>query len=246
MGDILEIARRYGCAVVEDAAHAFPSKMPEGYAGTLGDIGVYSFYATKTITTGDGGMVVTRDDRLAKRMSSMRMHGIDRQVWDRYTSKTASWRYSVVEAGFKYNLPTSSRPSAANSSKKRNGFFRKKNHRGMYRNAFAALSFVNPLPTARDTRASVLVAPDAGSAHGGPRRLHRTPAGIRRRIFRAFHSPSSDAILVETLRSGSGKLSGGAGLVQPDVSLPIWQGMSTAQARKVVSEVTRLGESFRA
>ncbi len=105
MDAILPLARRHGCAVVEDAAHAFPSRSPSGFAGTLGDAGVYSFYATKTITTGEGGMVVTANPKLADRMSRMRLHGIDREVWDRYTSKKASWRYAVTEAGFKYNLP---------------------------------------------------------------------------------------------------------------------------------------------
>jgi len=105
MDEILALCRSRGIRVVEDAAHAFPSRTESGFAGTLGDIGVYSFYATKTISTGEGGMVVTRDPDLAKRMATMRLHGFDREAWDRYTSKKASWRYEVVEAGFKYNLP---------------------------------------------------------------------------------------------------------------------------------------------
>ncbi|MBN1243310.1 MAG: DegT/DnrJ/EryC1/StrS family aminotransferase [Spirochaetales bacterium] len=102
---IAPLCERYGVALVEDAAHAFPSKLPQGYAGTIGDVGVFSFYATKTITTGEGGMVVARDGRVRERISLMRSHGIDRAVWDRYTARTAAWSYSVVEAGYKYNLP---------------------------------------------------------------------------------------------------------------------------------------------
>jgi dTDP-4-amino-4,6-dideoxygalactose transaminase len=106
MEAIMEIAGRYNLRVVEDAAHAFPSRLPGGrFAGTLGDIGVFSFYATKTITTGEGGMVVTRDAGMAKRMAGMRLHGIDRTVWNRYTSRRASWYYEVLAPGFKYNLP---------------------------------------------------------------------------------------------------------------------------------------------
>jgi dTDP-4-amino-4,6-dideoxygalactose transaminase len=107
MGAIMEIACRYGLKVIEDAAHAFPSVMGSGEwgVGTIGDIGVFSFYATKTITTGEGGMVVCRDEELAKRISVMRSHGIDRTVWNRYSDPRASWRYEVVEAGYKYNLP---------------------------------------------------------------------------------------------------------------------------------------------
>ena len=105
MRAILASAGRHGIAVIEDAAHSFPSRTPDGFAGTLGDIGVYSFYATKTITTGEGGMIVTDDPALAARMATMRMHGFDREAWDRYTSNKASWYYEVVEAGYKYNLP---------------------------------------------------------------------------------------------------------------------------------------------
>jgi dTDP-4-amino-4,6-dideoxygalactose transaminase len=112
MGAIRDIARRYKLRVVEDAAHSFPSLIPgagengrDAFAGTLGDVGVFSFYATKTITTGEGGMVACRDPELAARMSVMRSHGIDRSIWNRYTDTGASWYYSVVEAGYKYNLP---------------------------------------------------------------------------------------------------------------------------------------------
>jgi dTDP-4-amino-4,6-dideoxygalactose transaminase len=82
-----------------------PPPHPSQFAGTIGDVGVFSFYATKTITTGEGGMIVCRDEAMAKRMSVMRSHGIDRTVWNRYSDARASWRYEVVEAGYKYNLP---------------------------------------------------------------------------------------------------------------------------------------------
>lgn len=104
MDRILELSRSYGVPVVEDAAHAFPVRTPDGYLGTLGEIGVYSFYATKTITTGEGGMLVTGNDEIARRVRIMRLHGIDREIWDRYTSKKPAWQYEVVEAGFKYNM----------------------------------------------------------------------------------------------------------------------------------------------
>lgn len=105
MKKICAIAKKYEVYVIEDAAHAFPAKSVDGWAGTFGDIGVFSFYATKTITTAEGGMVVTSNPELAQRMTTMRLHGIDRNVWDRYTSKKASWQYDVVDAGFKFNIP---------------------------------------------------------------------------------------------------------------------------------------------
>ncbi len=106
MDALSAIAEKYHISVIEDAAHAFPSILDNGTAGgCIGDIGVFSFYATKTITTGEGGMIVTADPDLAKRMSIMRSHGIDRNVWNRYTDTKASWYYEVVEPGFKYNMP---------------------------------------------------------------------------------------------------------------------------------------------
>lgn len=104
MTAIGEISREFGVPVVEDAAHAFPVRTGGRLVGTFGDAGVYSFYATKPITTGEGGMVVTDRDDLARRIRLMRLHGIDRDIWNRYTSATASWRYDVVAPGFKYNL----------------------------------------------------------------------------------------------------------------------------------------------
>ena len=91
--------------VIEDAAHSYPSKTKLGYAGTIGDAGVFSFYVTKTITTAEGGMVCTRNPELAKRMTVMRLHGMDRTTWDRYTSPRASWEYDIVAPGYKFNLP---------------------------------------------------------------------------------------------------------------------------------------------
>ncbi len=105
MKDINLLAEKYGVAVIEDAAHAFPAKTKDGYAGTLGTCGVFSFYATKTITTGEGGMICTNDDDIAERIKLMRSHGINRTIWDRYTDTKASWKYDVTEAGWKFNLP---------------------------------------------------------------------------------------------------------------------------------------------
>ena len=92
--------------IIEDAAHAFPSRTPLGMAGDLGDIGVFSFYATKTITTGEGGMIATSNPDYAARMRTMRLHGIDREVWNRYRAGAGprSWEYDIVAPGYKYNL----------------------------------------------------------------------------------------------------------------------------------------------
>lgn len=104
-GALAAFARDHGLAVIEDAAHAFPARSEGELVGTGASAAVvFSFYATKTMTTGEGGMVVTADGSLAARARTMRLHGISRDVFDRYTSKTPSWQYEVVAPGFKYNL----------------------------------------------------------------------------------------------------------------------------------------------
>ena len=105
MPAILEIARRHGLKVVEDAAHALPTLCAGALVGTLqSDITVFSFYANKTMTTGEGGMIVTRNAELAKRMKVMRLHGMSRDAFDRFTATVPSWYYEIVAPGFKYNL----------------------------------------------------------------------------------------------------------------------------------------------
>ena len=105
MGEVLAIAQEHGLKVVEDAAHALPSTWQGTLVGQLqSDITVFSFYANKTMTTGEGGMAVTRHADLARRMRTMRLHGMSRDAFDRFTSTTPAWYYEVVAPGFKYNL----------------------------------------------------------------------------------------------------------------------------------------------
>ncbi len=102
---LLDLAGKRGLRVVEDAAHALPTTWNGRLIGGLdSDATVFSFYATKTITTGEGGMVVTRDPAIAQRCRVMRLHGIDRDAFDRYTSQRPAWYYEVVAPGFKYNM----------------------------------------------------------------------------------------------------------------------------------------------
>jgi dTDP-4-amino-4,6-dideoxygalactose transaminase len=105
MTSILRTAKRHSLKVVEDAAHALPATANGHLIGTLDSAAtVFSFYATKTLATGEGGMIVTRDPAMAKRCRIMRLHGIDRDAFDRYTSTTPAWFYRVVAPGFKYNM----------------------------------------------------------------------------------------------------------------------------------------------
>ncbi|MBK5355071.1 DegT/DnrJ/EryC1/StrS family aminotransferase [Pseudomonas sp. TH41] len=105
MDAILSIAKQHGLRVVEDAAHALPTTWRGCKIGKLAsDFTVFSFYANKTMTTGEGGMVVTADAELAKRCKIMRLHGISKDAFDRYVSKTPAWFYEIVAPGFKYNM----------------------------------------------------------------------------------------------------------------------------------------------
>lgn len=105
MDGILAVCRQHGIRLIEDAAHAFPTRSNGRMIGSFGDVTCFSFYANKTITTGEGGMLVTDDEAVFKRAKVMRLHGINRDVWDRFTAKKANWEYDVVAPGFKYNLP---------------------------------------------------------------------------------------------------------------------------------------------
>jgi dTDP-4-amino-4,6-dideoxygalactose transaminase len=105
MAAIEALARQHGLRVVEDAAHALPTTTGRRLVGTLqSDATVFSFYATKTLATGEGGMIVTRNPAIAARCRVMRLHGIDRDAFNRYTSKEPAWFYRVIAPGFKYNL----------------------------------------------------------------------------------------------------------------------------------------------
>lgn len=105
MDAIHAIAAKHGLQVVEDAAHALPTTYKGRMVGTLDSAAtVFSFYANKTMTTGEGGMLVTRDAKLAERAKVMRLHGINRDAFDRFTAKVPSWYYEIVAPGFKYNL----------------------------------------------------------------------------------------------------------------------------------------------
>jgi len=103
MDAIQGIARRHGLRVIEDAAHALPASYHGVRVGAISELTAFSFYATKTLTTGEGGMVTTDNEELATRMRMMRLHGIGRDAWNRYSSE-GSWYYEVLDSGFKYNL----------------------------------------------------------------------------------------------------------------------------------------------
>lgn len=102
MDEIMEAAGKRGIPVIEDAAHALPSEYKGRIIGTIGDMTCFSFYATKTLAMGEGGLVSTANEEYANRVKINRSHGISRDAWDRYTLK-GNWFYEVVDNGYKYN-----------------------------------------------------------------------------------------------------------------------------------------------
>ena len=103
METLEEIASRRDMIIIEDAAHAFPADYRGRSIGSSSNITCFSFYANKTLTTGEGGMLTTSDDEIAERVSRLRLHGLNRQAWERF-SVSKSWDYDIAEPGYKYNL----------------------------------------------------------------------------------------------------------------------------------------------
>jgi dTDP-4-amino-4,6-dideoxygalactose transaminase len=103
LGAIQDLAVRRDLRVIEDAAHCLPGTYGGMRIGAISELTAFSFYATKTLTTGEGGMVTTNNADMATRMRMMRLHGIGRDAWKRYCG-TGSWYYQVMDSGFKYNL----------------------------------------------------------------------------------------------------------------------------------------------
>lgn len=103
MDEISDIALKYNLKVIEDAAHALPAFYKGRKIGSISDATCFSFYATKTLATGEGGMITTDSDEIANRCAIMRLHGINKDAWKRYTAE-GSWYYEVIAPGYKYNF----------------------------------------------------------------------------------------------------------------------------------------------
>jgi len=167
MPSLLAIAQRHGLRVVEDAAHALPATCGGRLVGTLdSDVTVFSFYANKTITTGEGGMVVTRDPDLARRIKVMRLHGMSRDAFDRFTAKVPSWYYEIVAPGFKYNLTDIAAALGIHQLKRAQAFQRRREQlAALYDTGLASLPVITPpRPRAGDSHAWHLYALQLGDA----------------------------------------------------------------------------------
>lgn len=246
MEAICDIAAKHGVPVVEDAAHAFPSKTKNGYAGTLGDIGVYSFYATKTITTAEGGMVCTRNPEYHRFMSTMRMHGIDRPVWNRYTSEMASWEYDVVAPGYKFNLPDVLAAMGRIQLQKADVLFQqRKAIAHQYNQAFADCDFLQ-LPPDGDGNAWHLyilrVVPEKLrlTRNEFTQRLQEAGLGISMHFiphFRLSYLRNRFDLHSEDYPHAQKRF-------ETSFSLPFWPGMSQEMVERVIDTVVSLGRKY--
>ncbi|GCL63476.1 DegT/DnrJ/EryC1/StrS family aminotransferase [Pseudaquabacterium pictum] len=238
------IARKHGLKVVEDAAHALPTTSAGRRVGTLdSDATVFSFYANKTITTGEGGMLVTRDAALAKRARVMRLHGMSRDAFDRFTATVPSWYYEIVAPGFKYNLTDIAAALGIHQLKKAHAFAaRRAAIAARYNAAFADLPVITApvapagelhpwhlyvlrlLPAAgiaRDAFIERLFALGIGcSVHYIP--LHLQPYWRDRYALRADDFPASQQAYEQML------------------SLPVYSRMTDADTQRVIAAVRGL------
>jgi dTDP-4-amino-4,6-dideoxygalactose transaminase len=234
-----DFAERNDLRVVEDAAHAFPASyagVPVGAASS--DATVFSFYATKTITTGEGGMLVTRNPDVAARARMMRLHGISRDAFDRYRSEIPAWRYEVVAPGYKYNLTDTAAAMGLVQLRRADGM--------------------------RDRRASIAATYDAGLADAGLQLPSPGDPSVRHAwhlyVIRLPHGSDRDGFIERLAQRGVGTSVHFIPLhlhhywrerrnLRPEqfpvasaefervVSLPIFSGMTDSQVERVISAV---------
>jgi dTDP-4-amino-4,6-dideoxygalactose transaminase len=142
---LLGLAGKYSMKIVEDAAHAFPAAYRGRNVGSIGDLTAFSFYATKPLVTGEGGMVTTSNGEYANRIKTMRLHGISRDIWNRYSALKPNWHYEVVAPGYKYNT-TDIASSIGIHQLRKTGRFRKRREEiaARYTYAFQGLPVIPP------------------------------------------------------------------------------------------------------
>jgi len=152
MDSIMEIARKHDLKVIEDCAHAIETSYHGRKAGTFGDFGCFSFYATKNVVTGEGGMIVGRDDARIARAKVLALHGMSKDAWHRFGDQGYK-HYQVVEAGFKYNMMDLQAAIGIHQlARVEKNWKRREVVWNRYMEAFADLPIGLPAPPAHDTK----------------------------------------------------------------------------------------------
>jgi dTDP-4-amino-4,6-dideoxygalactose transaminase len=143
MDRILELSKRRNLTVIEDAAHALASKYKGRPIGSIGDMTAFSFYATKNITTGEGGMLTTDNEEFASRAHKLSLHGLSKDAWKRYGA-TGSWYYEIEEPGFKDNLSDIMASLGIHQLKRLEEFQKARNkYADIYDHEFSGLDFID-------------------------------------------------------------------------------------------------------
>jgi len=152
MDALMDIARRYGLKVIEDCAHAIETEYKGLKAGTIGDFGCFSFYVTKNVATGEGGMVITRREKDIARIKVLGLHGMTKDAWKRFSDEGYK-HYQVVECGYKYNMMDLQAAIGIHQlARVEQNWRRRKEIWEIYNSSFADLPVVLPPPVAGGTR----------------------------------------------------------------------------------------------
>jgi dTDP-4-amino-4,6-dideoxygalactose transaminase len=152
MDPIVQLARDRGIRIIEDCAHAIETEYRGKRAGTIGDLGCFSFYATKNITTGEGGMVISSDERMISRIKIKALHGLSKDAWTRF-SDTGYKHYYVEEAGFKYNMMDLQAAMGIHQLRRIDDYWKRREKIwNRYLEAFRDMNIGLPAPGEKDTR----------------------------------------------------------------------------------------------
>ena len=249
MKRINEIARKHNVYVIEDCAHSFPSKTDEGYAGVLGDVGVFSFYATKTITTGEGGMITTNNEQLCQRMTKMRLHGMNRDAWDRYTSTKASWEYDIIAPGFKSNMPDILGAIGRVQLRKADEFDEKrKTHVAKYNEAFSKLDFIKLPPDSKGNSFHLYLMrlnleKLKCDRNQFAKELQNLGVGISMHFIPIFHFTYWKQLYPDFTKENFPECEK---KYLETISLPLWPDMTSEMTDYVINCVRSMGEKFHA
>ena len=248
MDAIMAIAEKHGLMVVEDCAHAIETTYHGKKAGTFGDFGCFSFYATKNVVTGEGGMIVGRDDSLIARAKVLALHGMSKDAWHRFGDQGYK-HYQVVEAGFKYNMMDLQAAIGIHQLARveRNGK-RRRAVWNSYMEAFKDLPIGLPAPPAPDTKhASHLFTIMVDEAHCGISRDAFLDAMNARGIGTGVHYLSVPEHPYYQQRFGwqPERWPNAMRLGRQTVSLPLSPKLTDVDVERVIDAVTSVIRSHR-
>ena len=239
---ILAIAKKYNLFVIEDAAHALPSDYKNKKIGTIGDITCFSFYATKTLCTGEGGMATTNNACFAEKMITNRLHGMDKHAWNRYSDK-GSWYYEIIDNGHKYNMTDINAALGLVQLKRQSEFLNKRQYIvNTYREAFCNnpnITFLKTTPECtsawhlcvikvKQKRLEVIEALKKEGVHCS---VHFIPIHLHPYYKKTYHYVS-DHYPVSNL------------IYEQSISLPIYPDLTQVELDYIIAKINMITSSF--